>query len=115
MNDAQLKFLSLLGGLPARLEVEQVAWVLNCQPHDVPALVAAKLLKPLGHPPPNAIKFFATLDVLELARDRSWLVKMTNGISQEWKKKNARRKGRAASRVPDGTSARELTPMNSAN
>jgi hypothetical protein len=43
--------------LPARLTVEQVAWVLNCQPHDVPILVAARLLKPLGSPPPNSVKF----------------------------------------------------------
>ncbi len=37
----------LLGQLPARLTAEQAAWVLNCQVHDIPALVAAKLLKPL--------------------------------------------------------------------
>jgi hypothetical protein len=28
--------------------------VLNCQPHDVPILVAARLLKPLGNPPAPA-------------------------------------------------------------
>jgi hypothetical protein len=31
--------------VPARLTAEQAAWVLNCQPHDIPILVAAKLLK----------------------------------------------------------------------
>jgi hypothetical protein len=31
--------------MEARLTAEQVAWVLNCQPHDVPVMVAAKLLK----------------------------------------------------------------------
>ena len=50
MRDEQHRFLALLGQLPVRLTVEQVAWVLNCQLHDVPVLVAAKLLKLLGHP-----------------------------------------------------------------
>ncbi|MBU6411555.1 MAG: hypothetical protein KGR98_14320 [Verrucomicrobia bacterium] len=31
--------------MPARLTAEQAAWVLNCQPHDMPALVAARLLR----------------------------------------------------------------------
>lgn len=85
----------LLGQLPARLTVEQAAWVLNCQPHDVPILVSARLLKPLGNPPPNGIKFFAASDLLELTKDRSWLARMTNAINQHWRNQNARRKHRA--------------------
>ena len=52
MREEQHQFLRLLNQLPARLTAEQAAWVLNCQPHDVPILVAARLLKPLGNPPP---------------------------------------------------------------
>jgi hypothetical protein len=92
MKEEQQRFLSLLGQLPARLTAEQAAWVLNCQPHDVPILVAAKLLKPLGNPPANGIKFFSTADVLEMSRDRSWLVKLTNAVNQHWQKKNAAKK-----------------------
>lgn len=77
MRDDQHQFLSLLGQLPARLTAEQAAWMLNCQQHDVPILVTSRLLMPLGNPPPNGIKFFATADVLELSKDRSWLVKVT--------------------------------------
>jgi hypothetical protein len=40
MSEEQRRFLSLLGQLPARLTAEQAAWVLNCQLHDVPILVA---------------------------------------------------------------------------
>ncbi len=80
----------LLGQLPARLTAEQAAWVLNCQPHDIPALVGAKLLKPLGNPPPNGGKFFATADLLEAIKDRNWLVRMSATIYQHWQKKNAR-------------------------
>jgi hypothetical protein len=65
--------------------------VLNCQPHNIPALVAARLLKPLGNPSQNSIKYFSTTDVLEITKDRAWLVKMTNAISQHWQHQNARK------------------------
>ena len=90
MRDDQQQFLRLLNQLPARLTAEQAAWVLNCQPHDIPPLVAARLLKPLGNPPPNGIKFFATADVLEASKDRNWLVRVSATIYQHWQKKNAR-------------------------
>lgn len=88
MKDDQQKFLALLGKPPARLMAEQVAWALNCQPHDVPALVAARVLKPLGTPAVNGIKFFAASDVFELGNDRERLAKMTNIITQHWREKN---------------------------
>ena len=91
MKDDQQRFLNLLGQLPARLTVEQTAWVLNCQPHDVPVLVVARLLKPLGNPQPNSVKYFATLEILELTKDRTWLAKVTNAVSQHWKQKNQRK------------------------
>lgn len=95
MREDQQRFMMLLGQMPARLTVEQAAWVLNCQQHDVPILVAARLLKPLGNPLPNSIKFFAAADVLELTKDRSWLVKATMTINQHWQQKNARQRKRA--------------------
>ena len=94
MRDDQHRFLMLLGQLPARLTAEQAAWVLNCQPHDMPALVAARLLKPLGNPPANGIKFFATADLLEQIKDRNWLVRMSTAIYQHWQKKNDRKRNR---------------------
>jgi hypothetical protein len=92
MKDDQHRFLLLLGQLPARLTAEQAGWVLNCQPHDIPALVTARLLKPLGNPSQNSTKYFAAADVLELTKDRAWLVKVTNTICQHWQKQNARKK-----------------------
>ena len=105
MKDEQHQFLRLLGQLPARLTAEQAAWVLNCQVHDVPALVAAKLLKPLGNPPPNGIKFFATADLLEAVKDRQWLVRLSATIYQHWQKKNARKKNQSI----NGMSSLQLT------
>ena len=91
MKQDQQSFLSLLGIPPARLTAEQAAWILNCQPHDMPALISARLLKPLGNPAPNSIKFFSRDELLELAKDRAWLSKATVVISQHWQKMNARK------------------------
>jgi hypothetical protein len=92
MKEEQHQFLALVGRAPARLTVEQAAWVLGCQPHDVPILIASRLLKPLGNPPQNGIKYFATAEVTEMAKDRGWLAKMTQAISQHWHKRNVRQR-----------------------
>jgi hypothetical protein len=92
MKDDQHRFLSLLGQLPLRLTAEQAGWVLNCQAHDIPALISARLLKPLGNPAQNGAKYFATADVLETAKDRSWLVKVTTAINTHWHRQNSRKK-----------------------
>ena len=105
MREEQQQFMRLLGRLPARLTSEQAAWTLNCQPHDVPILVAARLLKPLGNPPLNGVKFFATAELLELAKDRAWLVKMSNAVNHHWQRQNAQKKGRSASVSQNGQSS----------
>jgi hypothetical protein len=92
MKEEQQRFLSLLGQLPVRLNAEQAGWVLNCQPHDIPALIHARLIKPLGNPTANGSKYFATADLLETARDRSWLVKMTSAINAHWQSQNAKKR-----------------------
>jgi hypothetical protein len=102
MRDDQHQFLTLLGQLPARLTAEQAAWVINCQPHDVPILVAARLLKPLGNPLPNTVKYFATVDLLEQLKERNWLARVTTTIYQHWQKKNSRRRNRVIVAVVGG-------------
>jgi hypothetical protein len=92
VREDQHQFMRLLNQLPDRLTAEQTAWVLNCQPADVPILVAARLLKPLGNPPPNSVKYFAALELLEQAQDRTWLAKVTNALNQHWQRRNARKK-----------------------
>jgi hypothetical protein len=92
MKEEQNQFLRLLGQIPARLTAEQTAWLLNCQPYDVPVLVAARLLKPLGNPQPNSVKYFASVELLELVKDRAWLSRMTNTVNVHWQKKNAAKK-----------------------
>ena len=72
--------------------MEQCAWLLNCQVHDISVLISTRLLKPLGNPPANGIKFFATADVLGSMQDRTWLAKVTATIHQHWHKQNSRNK-----------------------
>lgn len=75
--------------LPSRLGVADAAILLNVGEHDIPVLVRAGLLQPLGHPPPNAVKYFATVELMDLAGDRKWLARMCDAIYQYWAKKNA--------------------------
>jgi hypothetical protein len=89
--------------LPGRLTAEQAAWVLNCQPHDVPILVAARLLKPLGNPSPYNVKFFAASELLEQVEDRVWLAKVTNTVNQHWQRKNAAKKNGAEPGLGNGS------------
>ena len=102
MRDDQYQFLTIRH-LPARLTAEQAAWMLNCQTHDLPALMKAKLLKPLGNPPANGGKFFATADLLELTNDRNWLVRITTTIYQHWHKRNGGSKGGMTHGEPGGS------------
>ena len=46
--------------VPARLNAMQAAWFLGFELHEIPILIAANLLRPLGHPARNGMKFFAT-------------------------------------------------------
>jgi len=102
MREEQHQFLRLLNQLPARLTAQQAAWVLNCQPHDVPILLAARLLKPLGNPLSSSVKYFATSELLEQIQDRTWLAKVTNALIQHWQKKNAAKKRHSVNGLQNG-------------
>src|SRR5260370_42597272 len=45
----------------------------------------------MGNPSPNGIKFFATAELIELMKDRAWLVKMTTAINTQWQKQNGKK------------------------
>jgi hypothetical protein len=88
MSDDQHRFLALLGRVPARLNSEQAAWLLNCQTYDIPVLVAARLLKPLRNPMANSVKYFAAEELLEMTKDSLWLSKITNTLRNHWRRRN---------------------------
>ena len=78
--------------LPARLDVCQTAWFLGFELHEIPILIAASLLKPLGHPARNSRKFFATQTLEELRRDEKWLARASDAIATYWRERNARKR-----------------------
>jgi hypothetical protein len=87
MNPEHKAFLTLTLP-PARLDAEQAAWYLGFQPHDVPVLIAAGLLRPLGKPQHNAVKYFATVELEALRSDTKWLAKATDAVQARWRRKN---------------------------
>ena len=80
--------------LPGRLTAPQTAALLNCGEHDIPVLVAMGLLKQLGYPPPNAVKYFAPTEVLELAGDSERMGRICDALREHWREKNAARLNR---------------------
>ena len=78
--------------LPGRLNTTEAAVILGFQEHDIPPLVAGKLLSPLGKPAPNAPKYFAAVEILKAAEDRDWLSQATRMLSRYWSEKNGRAK-----------------------
>ena len=77
--------------VPARLHSSEVAGMLGFQEHDIPVLVVARLLIPLGKPVANAPKYFALVDVLSAGQDREWLSQATKILTKYWKDKSSRK------------------------
>ena len=98
--------------LPARLNVAQTAELLGFTVLEIPILMAMKpkLLTPLGNPPPNGHKFFATEEILQLAADRDWLAKASKAVTVHWKVKNQRHH-RPVTVGSSSSSARSPSPV----
>ena len=77
--------------VPARLTATQTAWFLGFKPEEITLLISAGLLKPLGHPPRNGTKFFATETLGQLRRDEKWLARASDAICAYWRESNARK------------------------
>jgi hypothetical protein len=91
VNIERKDFLSVFRTPPARVVAEEAAWYLGFAPHDIPVLVSAGLLKPLGHPPASGTKFFATATLQKLRDDLKWLSRASDAIVRHWQTKNARK------------------------
>jgi hypothetical protein len=74
--------------IPARIDSRTTAAILGFQEHDIPVLVSAGLLSPLGKPVQNATKYFAAFEIESLAQDYKWLWKATQAAYDHWKNKN---------------------------
>lgn len=93
MNQAKKDFLSLVTP-PARLGINETAWLLGFSEHDIPVLVSAGLLKPLGRPTATGSKYFATVELQTLRNDTRWLAKASDAIVNYWRSKNSGRRNK---------------------
>ena len=82
--------------LPARLNTTETSVLLGVQEHDIPTLIAARLLFPLGKPAPNAPKYFAAVDVVDRASDLEWLAHATKALAKHWQRKNQKKQLRVS-------------------
>ena len=96
MNPERKEILNLVS-LPGRLNAAETAFRLGFEPEHIPILVSAGQLKPLGNPPPGAVKFFLTAEIEQKKGDARWMNKATELIRLKVKDKNeraARNRGR---------------------
>ena len=91
MNPVKKEFLCLVTP-PARLGINETAWLMGFNEHDIPVLVSSGLLKPLGRPPATGSKYFATVELQTLRNDTRWLAKASDAIVNHWRSKNSGRK-----------------------
>jgi hypothetical protein len=89
LMSAQARELLNLRRLPAMLNAQQAAAILGVGEHDIPALIRAGLLEPLGNPPANAVKYFASIQILELAGEPAYLGKIRQTLYEYWQTKNS--------------------------
>jgi hypothetical protein len=82
------KSVLILTRLPARLNVDQVAEILGFPSHEMPVLLKAGLLKPLGKPAPNGHKFFCAQEITSLSKNKNWLDKATRAVVKHWQDGN---------------------------
>jgi hypothetical protein len=88
MCPQQKDFLTLAKVVPARLTMTEAAWLLGFHHHDMPILIAAGILRPLGNPSPNSTKYLATVEIDELRQDKKFLDRATRALQAHWTKKN---------------------------
>jgi hypothetical protein len=95
-----LTFLNLRR-LPARVDYQGAAYLLNFEVVAIRALVELGYLKPLGNPKGMEHKYFASRTLLKLADDEKWLHEASRAVSKYWAEKNGRRRtGRRPQSTP---------------
>lgn len=107
MNPDKAQFLNLQR-VPARLNVEEAAWHLGFLPHEIPVLMASRLLRPLGNPAANGCKYFAAVELEKCRQDATWLGKASDAIVKYWRLKNSRKSAAATTSAKKSTLPRGI-------
>jgi hypothetical protein len=89
MNKDKFEFLTLRR-FPSRLNAEETAWYLGFNLVDVTILTSVGLLKPLGKPAPNAVRYFARPDLDQVSSDPKWLDRASAALGRHWRDRNER-------------------------
>jgi hypothetical protein len=97
-----------------RLLAEETAKVLGFHKHEIPILVRANLLKPIGNPPRRAVKYFFSETVETLARDEQWMVRATKAIYKYWAMQNDNRRRKARGHSSSSIQPSPVPTMNAA-
>jgi hypothetical protein len=85
--------------LPARLDYQGAAVLLNFEVLAIKALVEIGQLKPLGNPHGNEHKYFSTQMLLRLAEDEKWLNEATRALKRHWAEKNGKKSSRRTPKI----------------
>ena len=93
-----------------RFDVPQTGRVLGFADYEISVLVRAGLLKPLGKPAQNSHKWFAAVEIQELASNRDWLDKATRTVSQYLQKRNE--KAQSASKSKETNASERYLKSN---
>ena|SRR5215469_11697175 len=97
MNENIGPTLRRIDEFPIFLTEEHVSKLLGLGMHNIPVLVRAGLLKPLGrHHQPGCVRLFSKQALLAKSQDESWLGRVADAVKGHWREKNAARKLRLA-------------------
>jgi hypothetical protein len=93
LDESLLVMLTVLAErrLSARIDSIQVSKLLGMAAHDIPILVSAGMLTPLGQPAQNSPKWFSAAEIMSLVVNRDWLDKATRRLSKHWQRNRAQR------------------------
>jgi hypothetical protein len=100
MTNLPLQDFLKMPRLPGRINAEQTAALLGFQIHDIPVLVRAKLIQPLGNPTPAAPKWFSSAEIEILRQDPKFLATATKTVSSRWQKRNKRVSSQSSTQEP---------------
>jgi hypothetical protein len=81
-----------LGRLPGRLTVSEAASLLGFNSDDLTILMQARLLRALGRPRANSVKYFCSAELERCAKDQAWLGRATQAVAEHWQTRNNRRR-----------------------
>jgi hypothetical protein len=91
MNPESSLRLQSLEKFPVFMTKEKVAEALGVAIHNIPPLVRAGLLKPLGRPGRYCAKHLSRDALAEEFASQDWLDKVIAAIHRHWRNKNARK------------------------